>query len=59
VQLLGGEAGEAAVSEPEPAQSGPRAPGEDRIGEIEGRLERLEQAFDDLLGRLDKVPGRE
>jgi uncharacterized protein YceH (UPF0502 family) len=59
VQLLGGEAREAAVSEPEPAQSAPPAPGEDRIGEIEGRLERLEQAFEDLLSRLDKVPDGE
>jgi hypothetical protein len=29
------------------------------VAEIEARLERLEQAFDDLLARVDKVPGRE
>jgi hypothetical protein len=30
---------------------------EDRVGTLEARLERLEDAFDELLARLDKVPG--
>jgi uncharacterized protein len=57
-QLLGG-ATEYAASEPEPDSPSPQPRGEDRVAEIEARLERLEQAFDDLLARVDKVPGRE
>jgi uncharacterized protein YceH (UPF0502 family) len=56
VQLLGG-ATEYAAAEPESAAPQPR--GDDRVAEIEARLERLEQAFDDLLARLDKVPDHE
>jgi uncharacterized protein len=41
----------------EPHEPQPR--GDDRVAEIEARLERLELAFDDLLSRLDKVPDRE
>ena len=56
VQLLGGEhPGPAA---PEPQALPPRGE-DDKIAEIEARLERLEHAFDSLLGRLDKVPDRE
>jgi len=56
VQLLGGVT-EYAAAEPESPAPQPR--GDDRVAEIEARLERLEQAFDDLLTRLDKVPDRE
>jgi uncharacterized protein YceH (UPF0502 family) len=56
VQLLGG-ATEYAATEPEPPAPRPR--GDDRVAEIEARLERLEQALDGLLARLDKVPDRE
>ena len=54
-QLLGGGAQEIVevVSEESPAR------GDDRVGAIEERLERLERAFDELLSRLDKVPDRE
>ena len=55
-QLLGGAADEG-TTEPESAQLPP--PGDDRVGAIEARLERLERAFDELLSRLDKVPDRE
>jgi uncharacterized protein len=63
VQLLGGVT-EYAAAEPEYAAAEPESPvpqprGDDRVAEIEARLERLEQAFDDLLTRLDKVPDRE
>jgi uncharacterized protein len=54
-QLLGGERPEAAG--PESRALPPH--GDDKVGEIEARLERLERAFDSLLGRLDKVPDRE
>jgi uncharacterized protein len=54
-QLLGGATQEAG----EPESHGLQARGDDRVAEIERRLERLEHAFDDLLARLDKVPGRE
>jgi uncharacterized protein len=53
-QLLGGE-GEVAT---EILQSAVPESG-DRVAAIEARLERLEGAFDELLARLDKVPGRE
>jgi uncharacterized protein len=56
VQLLGGVT-EYAAAERESPEPEPR--GDDRVAEIEARLERLEQAFDDLLTRLDKVPDRE
>ncbi|HEX9378516.1 MAG TPA: YceH family protein [Gaiellaceae bacterium] len=56
VQLLGGVT-EYAVAEPESPTPQPR--GDDRVAEIEARLERLEQAFDDLLARVDRVPDRE
>jgi len=55
-QLLGGE------SEGEVSAESPQAPvsaGGDRVAAIEERLERLELAFDELLSRLDRVPGRE
>jgi uncharacterized protein len=63
VQLLGGVT-EYAAAEPEYAAAEPESPvpqprGDDPVAEIEARLERLEQAFDDLLTRLDKVPDRE
>jgi uncharacterized protein len=55
-QLLGGESeGEVANA---PLQAAAPAGG-DRIAAMEERLERLEGAFDELLSRLDKVPGRE
>ncbi|MEN3313495.1 MAG: uncharacterized protein V7645_2824 [Actinomycetota bacterium] len=57
-QLLGGVT-EQAVLEPEPEAPAPQPRGDDRVAEIEARLERLEQAFDGLLARVDKVPGRE
>ena len=57
VQLLGGATEETAETEPRFEEPRPR--GDDRLAEIEARLERLEHAFDDLLGRLDKVPDRE
>jgi uncharacterized protein len=56
VQLLGGVT-EYAVAEPQPPAPQPR--GDDPVAEIEARLERLEQAFDDLLARVDKVPDGE
>jgi hypothetical protein len=37
----------------------PQPRGDDQVAAIEERLERLERAFDDLIGRLDKVPDRE
>src|SRR6266550_3210384 len=59
-QLLGGATEyPASEPEPEPEPPSPQPRGEDREAEIEARLERLEQAFDDLLARVDKVPGRE
>ena len=57
VQLLGGATEEAAAREPQSEEPQPR--GDDRVTELETRLERLEHAFDDLLDRLDKVPERE
>jgi uncharacterized protein len=55
--LLGGETDDAAGSE---AEVETRAPaGDDRVSGIEARLERLEQTVNELLARLDKVPGRE
>jgi uncharacterized protein YceH (UPF0502 family) len=54
-QLLGGETQEAA--EPDLQRVPPRD--DDRVREIEVRLERLEHAFDELLSRLDKVPDGE
>jgi uncharacterized protein YceH (UPF0502 family) len=56
VQLLGGVT-EYAAAEPQPPAPQPR--GDDPVAEIEARLERLEQAFDDLLARVDKVPDGE
>ena len=44
---------------PQPESSEPQPRGDDRVGAIEERLERLEHAFDDLLSRLDKVPDGE
>jgi uncharacterized protein YceH (UPF0502 family) len=46
-QLLGGE-GEEAVPEPIPVQTG----GDDRLGSLEQRIARLEQALDEVLSRL-------
>jgi len=58
-QLLGGDDGDGGE---EPAAdsrlAGPPVE-HDRMGTLETRLERLETAFDELLSRLDKVPGRE
>ena len=55
-QLLGADSSEETL-QPESQEPQPR--GDDRVAEIEARLERLERAFDDLLSRLDKVPDRE
>jgi uncharacterized protein YceH (UPF0502 family) len=55
-QLLGGES-EVATGTAQAAVT--VGGGGDRIAAIEQRLERLEGAFDQLLSRLDKVPGRE
>jgi uncharacterized protein YceH (UPF0502 family) len=55
-QLLGAHSSEETL-QPESQEPQPR--GDDRVAEIEARLERLERAFDDLLSRLDKVPDRE
>jgi uncharacterized protein len=55
-QLLGADSSEETL-QPESEEPQPR--GDDRVAEIEARLERLERAFDDLLSRLDKVPDRE
>ncbi|MDT7582405.1 MAG: uncharacterized protein QOK35_3728, partial [Pseudonocardiales bacterium] len=56
-QLLGGESEGEAASPESPAAAAPQD--DDRVGTLEARLERLERAFDELLGRLDKVPGGE
>jgi uncharacterized protein len=55
-QLLGADSSEEML---QPESREPQSRGDDRVTAIEERLERLERAFDDLLGRLDKVPGRE
>jgi uncharacterized protein len=55
-QLLGADSSEETL-QPESQEPQPR--GDDRVAEVEARLERLERAFDDLLSRLDKVPDRE
>jgi uncharacterized protein YceH (UPF0502 family) len=55
VQLLGGATEDTA----QPASPEPQPQGDDRVAEIEARLERLEHAFGDLLARLDKVPDRD
>src|SRR6476646_6882410 len=55
-QLLGADSSEEAL---QPLAQEPQPRGDDRISAIEERLERLERAFDDLLGRLDRVPDRE
>jgi uncharacterized protein len=55
-QLLGADSSEETL---QPESQEPQPPGDDRVAEIEARLERLERAFDDLLSRLDKVPDRE
>jgi len=57
VQLLSGAIEE--VAAPELRSEEPQPRGDDRVAELETRLERLEHAFDDLLDRLDKVPERE
>jgi uncharacterized protein YceH (UPF0502 family) len=54
-QLLGADSSEEAL---QPVAQEPQPRGEDQLAAIEERLERLERAFDDLLGRLDKVPDR-
>jgi len=55
-QLLGADSSEETL-QPESQEPQPR--GDDRVAEIEARLDRLERAFDALLSRLDKVPDRE
>ena len=55
-QLLGADSSEEAL---QPVAQEPQPRGDDQVAAIEERLERLERAFDDLLGRLDKVPDRE
>jgi uncharacterized protein YceH (UPF0502 family) len=55
-QLLGADSSEDAL---QPAAQEPQPRGDHQVAAIEERLERLERAFDDLLGRLDKVPDRE
>jgi len=52
-QLLGG-----ATDEEAPAEA-PSPAGEDRTAKIEERLGRLEHTVNELVARLDKVPGRE
>jgi uncharacterized protein YceH (UPF0502 family) len=52
MQLLGGDVREAAAPEAQPTPER----GDDRLAEIESRLGRLEQAFDDLVSRLGNVP---
>jgi uncharacterized protein YceH (UPF0502 family) len=49
-QLLGEDSSEGAL---QPVAQEPQPRGDDQIAAIEERLERLERAFDDLLGRLD------
>jgi uncharacterized protein YceH (UPF0502 family) len=55
-QVLGADSSE---EPPQPVAQDPQPRGDDQISAIEDRLERLERAFDDLLGRLDRVPDRE
>lgn len=52
-QLLGGD--EVAAEAPAAHEE----PGGDRLASLEERLARLERSFDELLARVDKVPGRE
>jgi uncharacterized protein YceH (UPF0502 family) len=54
-QLLGGDD----APPPAPAQPAPAEAGHDRLATIEERLSRLEGSFDELLARLDRVPGGE
>jgi uncharacterized protein YceH (UPF0502 family) len=56
-QLLGGETDDAAGRQAE--VEAPMPAGDDHVAAIEARLERLEQTVNELLARLDKVPGRE
>jgi uncharacterized protein len=55
-QLLGADSSEETA---QPESHGPQPHGDDRVAEIEARLERLEHKFDDLLSRLDNVPDHE
>jgi uncharacterized protein YceH (UPF0502 family) len=55
-QLLGADSSEEPL---QPVAQEPQPRGDDQVAAIEERLERLERAFDDLLGRLDRVPDRE
>ena len=55
-QLLGADSSEEAL---QPVAQQPQPRRDDQVAAIEERLERLERAFDDLLGRLDKVPDHE
>jgi len=52
-QLLGG------ASDEEAPREAPSPSGDDRTAKIEERLGRLEHTVNELLARLDKVPGRE
>jgi uncharacterized protein len=55
-QLLGADSSEETIQS---EFQEPQSHSDDRVGEIEARLERLERAFDDMLSRLDNVPDRE
>ena len=55
-QLLGTDSSEETA---QPESHWPQPHGDDRVAEIEARLERLEHKFDDLLSRLDNVPDHE
>jgi uncharacterized protein len=57
-QLLGGDEGDGGEEPAAEARLAGPPVEPDRVGALESRLERLETAFDELLARLDKVPGR-
>jgi uncharacterized protein YceH (UPF0502 family) len=57
VQLLGGEDGETAAAEETEPQRSQTEDGDDRVGQIEARLARVEETLNELVARLDNVPG--